>query len=343
MREYIVHLIPESNFEIIPHSDTIFGAICWAIRTLFGKKKLKDILKEFWEQNPPFLLSSTFPYKQIDNERIYYLPKPYIEPLSMDDLKELSGKVKIPTRPYHKTENFHFMHVLEKYKKFKKLKWIPYPAFKKVQNGAGEKELFQDFLDGLIREPNITRSIAVQKNRLDRLSFSISGSGETFFQIEQSFMEGWGLYFLVKTNNLDEYLKPVFMYLQDSGIGPDTKTGKNWFKAKISEKSLIENNLPSNKFITLSRYIGIDEIDIQNSRYGIESVRSKVESRFEFAGEDIWKAQVMYFSPGSLIKLKEQKPYYGGLLPVKKIKGETIYQYGYAYPAYIQEKKNNED
>jgi len=340
MKEYIIRLIPKANFEIIPHSDTIFGAICWAILTLFGEKKLTQILEDF-NNSPPFLISSAFPWKQVGNRKHYYLPKPYMCPLSISALEKLKNKSRCKIKPYSKADKLYLMDILEQYKRFKKLRWIPLYAFKKIQKGGSEKDLFCDFLDGLITKPKFIESGIVQKNKLDRLSFSTSGSGEVFFQNELSFRESWGLYFLLKTNNLEEYLKPAFLYLQDSGIGPNARTGKNWFKVEIEETSLFEDisKTDTNTFVTLSRFIGIDEIDVDNSWYEIETVRSKVESRFEFAGEDIWKAQVMYFSAGSVIRPKEKKDFYGGLIPVKKLNGRTIYQYGYAYPVYIKEKR----
>ena len=337
MREYKIHLIPTGSFEIIPHSDTIFGAICWAIRTLFGEKKLIQILDEF-ESSPPFLLSSAFPWKQIGKRRYYYLPKPYMPPLSIQDLEKLEDKSRLKLRPYHKSQKAYLMDIVNKYKQFKKIKWIPLSVFKKIQKGESEKSLFLDFLDGLLRNPKFFESGTVQKNRLDRLSFSTSGDGETFFVNELSFRNNCGLYFLLKTGDIDEYLRPALLYLQDSGIGPDAHTGKNWFRLEIEDSPLFEDNTQTNTFITLSRYIGVDDIDIEFSWYEVESVRSKVESRFEFAGENIWKAWVLYFSAGSVIKPKEIKPFYGAVVPVKNIHGSTIYQYGYAYPVYIQEK-----
>ena len=338
MKEHKVLLFPKASFQIMLHSDTIFGAICWAIRTLFGKEKLLRIIEEF-QSSPPFFVSSSFPFKQIGDRRYFYLPKPLLPSLSIQEIRALTNKAKIRLKPYHHKEKAKIIETASAYKGFKKLSYIPLAAFEKVQKGASEKDLFIDFLDNRIKDIKFAQTGIVQKNRLDRLYFSTSTAfGEVFFENEMGFQKDYGLYFLLKIADkyFKEYLKPALLLLQDSGIGPNAKTGKNWFEIEIDDEPLFKDIPQTNTFITLSRYVGIDKIDIEGSYYNIETVRSKVESRFEFTGENVWKDQIMYFSVGSLIKTKDKKEYYGGLLPAKEIKGKTIYQYGYAYPAYIQ-------
>ncbi len=332
MKEHLIRLKPGSIYEIELHSDTLFGAICWGIRTLFGELKLLSILEEF-RYSPPFLLSSAFPWKEPkEGKKIYYLPKPLLPPPTIADLRGLVDKSK-PKETYH-TEKKNLMDVADKYKKFKKLKWLPEPMFKKVLRGASEQEIFRDYLDRLLTEPRFCNTGVSQKNSLDRLSQSTTGAGETFFTPDITFREKYGLFFLLKTANIDDYLRPVLMFLQDSGIGPNAKTGKNWFIVDIDGTPLLDET-DGNSFITLSRYFGGELFDIDSSCYQLASVRSKVESRLEFAGEDVWKDRITYFKPGSLLKPLERKVHYGGLVPVKEVAGKTIYQYGYAYPVWL--------
>lgn len=338
MKEHVIRLTPRSGFEITMHSDTLFGAICWGIRMLFGEKKLLSVLEEFRDA-PPFLLSSAFPWKETRNKTTYYLPKPILPPLSANEIKELKDKSRAKLEPYH-TDKAHIMEMAAKYKRFKKLQWIPIDSFKNVLKSCSEQILFIDYLDGFITELRFTDSGIAQKNSLDRLTHSTAGAGKVFFTPDIGFRERHGLYFLLKTNDIANYLKPVLMFLQDSGIGPNARTGKNWFSIKIEEKTLIGES-EGNAFITLSRFFGDDQMRIDNSFYHITSVRSKVESRLEFAGEDVWKDRVMYFAAGSMLTPVEQKPHYGGLMPVKEIAGKTIYQYGYAYPIWMSAGGNN--
>ncbi|OGP93886.1 MAG: type III-A CRISPR-associated RAMP protein Csm4 [Deltaproteobacteria bacterium RBG_16_47_11] len=334
MKEYRICLTPRSGFEITLHSDTLFGAICWGIRTLFGEAKLLSVLEEF-KTCPPFLLSSALPWKGVGEKRTWYLPKPFLRPLVTTDFKKLVDKARKGLEPYHVPEKVPDMDLATKYKRFKKLKWIPADTFRKVLKGGSEKDLFIDYLDRFIGDLRFDQSGITQKNSLDRLAQSTTGVGETFYTIDIGFRENHGLYFLLKTADIDVYLTPVLMLLQDSGIGPNARTGRNWFTVDIEKKPLFDT-IQGRSFITLSRYICSDSIDADASWYQLASVRSKVESRQEFAGEDVWKDRVTYLSAGSLVKPKDRKEFYGGLVPVKEIAGKTVYQYGYAYPVWLE-------
>lgn len=332
MKEYCICLTPRSGFEITLHSDTLFGAICWGIRTLYGEAKLLLVLQEF-KTFPPFLLSSAFPWKGVNENRTWYLPRPIFPPVVAADLKLIEDKPRAILEPYH-TAKLRTMELANKYKLFRKLKWIPLDMFRKVLKGGSEKDLFVDYLDGFIGDLRFAESGIAQKNSLDRLAHSTAGSGETFYTIDIGFREDHGIYFLLKTADIDAYLKPVLMLLQDSGIGPNARTGRNWFTVEIEETPLFDPT-KGNSFITLSRYIGNDGIVPDTSWYQLASVRSKVESRQEFAGEDVWKGRVTYLAAGSLVKPKERKEVYGGLVLVKEIAGRMVYQYGYAYPVWL--------
>lgn len=336
MKDYIIHLAPRSGYEISLHSDTLFGAICWGIRMLFGEKRLVAILEEYNTTHPPFLLSSAFPCKLDGDEYQYFLPKPCLKPIPVDELQTFSEKVDIQKETYH-SEKTDSIWLSNKYKRFKKIKFIGISNFKGLLTKPDEADLFADYLGNYLLEPYYCETGTAQKNSLDRLTFSTTGSGDTFYLPEIAYREKYGLYFLLKTKNIDDVIRPVLTFLEDSGIGPNARTGKNWFKVNVTEKKLFNgnNSQSGDAFIILSRYIKNEPINAADSFYRIVSVRSKVESRLEFAGEDIWKHRVSYFSAGSLISPKIKTPYYGSLAPVKTIQGKTIYQYGFAYPVWI--------
>lgn len=342
MRDYIIHLAPRSSYEVALHSDTLFGAVCWGIRMLYGERKLIKVLEEY-KTSPPFLVSSAFPFKFDGKNYNYFLPKPVLKPLNIKDMEQFSNKAQGEKRTYH-SKKFDTIWITNKYKKFKKNQFIELPYFKKVLKQSDESVLFNDYLDNHLIEPRFCRNGVAQKNSLDRLTHSTTGSGNTFYVPEIAYREKFGLYFLMKCKNIDDYIKPVLRFLEDSGIGPNARTGKNWFMVEVAEKSLFDgnNSRAGDSFITLSRYIKNEPINAENSFYQIASVRSKVESRLEFAGEDVWKQRVSYFSAGSVINPKNKTDHYGSLVPVKSIGEKTIYQYGYAYPVWINRGGKNE-
>jgi len=333
MREYLIKLIPRSSFEVQMHSDTIFGALCWGIRTLYGRDALLNILSQFNKspQLPPFVISSAFPCRLNKDE--YYLPKPILKPLTPDQLRNFAERYPTSDRPYHSPKRA-LMEIIVKYKEFKKMKWVDSDIIIRHINEMTEANLFTDFLDGIATEPRFAVNTATQKNNLDRLTNSTGGSGNTFYNEERTYKNTWGLYFLMKTDIFSEYIQPTLKFLEDSGIGRNSKTGKNWFTIQWKEGSFLSKNKGTH-FVTLSRYIKSEPLFLKNSFYALTSLRSKVESREEFAGEDVWKHKVTYFQEGSVLCPETNNEWYGSLRPVKNIKNKTIYQYGYAYPLWM--------
>ena len=55
----LIYLKPLSIFPEL-HSDTLFGAITYAISQLYPEKV--DEMVKFFEDEPPFIISSTFPF-----------------------------------------------------------------------------------------------------------------------------------------------------------------------------------------------------------------------------------------------------------------------------------------
>ena len=69
----LVYIKPKS---LIPklHSDRLFGALTSVISELFPEE-LDNMISDFKNNSPPFLLSSTFPCIWINNEKIRFFPK----------------------------------------------------------------------------------------------------------------------------------------------------------------------------------------------------------------------------------------------------------------------------
>jgi len=70
-------------------SDTIFGALCNVVRTTLSLGTLEELLERFRIHQPPFLLSSGFPYVMLDNKPLRFYPAPVsLARLSGEDLDE---------------------------------------------------------------------------------------------------------------------------------------------------------------------------------------------------------------------------------------------------------------
>ncbi|OKY76862.1 MAG: hypothetical protein BM485_02020 [Desulfobulbaceae bacterium DB1] len=332
MKEYIVRLVPRSAFAPAIHSDTIFGAVCWGIRTLFGLEQLLESLARFREKEPPFLFSSAFPYRETSRGFRYFLPRPILQPIPAARLRGLIPDEK--RRIYH-SEKYSLVRGAQRYKEFKKIQWIPQDIFQRILHDPREEVLFQAFLDGLYLAPRFQTNAVRQQNSIERLAGSTAGAGNVFHSHEARFRCCHGLYFLLRVaDEATDLLLSVLNYLADSGIGADARTGKNWFTVELEGKRMFETVTGGDGFFTLSRYIPQESLADSKSWYAIAPVRSTVESRLEFAGDDIWKRRVMYLMPGSYISPMTRQAHFGGIVPVKELAGQTIYQYGLAYPVW---------
>jgi CRISPR-associated protein Csm4 len=354
LKTYRIILKTKSSITSFPSSDTLFGAICWGIRIVYGEDGnfgLNKTIKSFIEERPLFVLSSSFPVFENENVRIFFYPKPIRKDLSSNEVEEIAKNYQEKCGNLKKSK----VVIISELKKFKKVSYISEDIFKKIVDGEKEKNLFLEYLDGKIKlvwkllmtneeynkiftdaeRSKILTNVLIQKNLLDRISFSTTPGGQIFYSNEYFLAPNVNLYFLLKTDDID-YLKPVFKYLEDSGIGRDRFTGKGNFKFSEPEEFVLPTN-EEKTFITLSRYIPkVEEIGVNKRKmyYEIISYYSKVDSIFEFKGEDVFKDKVIYIKEGSIFEAKEKKDFYGVTPTVKKLNEKQILQYGLAFPIF---------
>ncbi len=312
----LIYLKPLSLFPDL-HSDTLFGAITFAISELYPEK-VDGMISEFENNQPPFLISSAFPYVYADERKIKFFPKLI---LNQED-------AKLDT---------------EIFKKYKKIKYL-------------EEDLFIDLIRGDISELDLMNNLEcfnssngmLMKEDLDVVSdFGediisnnsinlISNETKIFYSSSNRF-KNMGLFFLVEFNNPD--YKPVILaaikFLKDRGFGKDISTGKGHFDYEIDENYSIYSQFEDvdaanlKYFTTLSRFIptendliGLDE----NSSYEIDSKRGK-SSSYEV------RKQVRFFKEGSVFLCKDDfslKEYFGRIVLSGKI--TPAVEYGFAFP-----------
>jgi CRISPR-associated protein Csm4 len=366
MDTYKVCLKPKGAITNYPPSDTLFGAIMWGIREVLGDTKLNNYKERFLADKPPFILSSSFPMIKNETE-LSFLPKPIQAPLRAEEIEDI---VRVKVKTYSKR---HLIGTIESYKRFRKAKFVSFGVADKLLNGLSEFDLFSKHLTkniilhsigetetidygdevklfgGLLLlrdefdavsnklDKKLTERGIIVRNTIDRFSGS-TGEGQLFYT-EEIFVAKpqFLLYFLIRTEEKEiETILPALKYLEDTGIGRDRAVGRNQFE--ISEPTKVDLNLNAegDRFVCLSRYIPKeDEVVLPpQTPFELISIHSKVESRREFKGKDIWKKHFFYFTEGSTLEAKERKEFYG-LTPVaKKLKGQTIIQNGLCLPIF---------
>ncbi|RUM49023.1 MAG: type III-A CRISPR-associated RAMP protein Csm4 [Hydrogenothermus sp.] len=316
MKIYKVDINPVSPFRDYPSSYTLFGAICWGYWLLYGENKLKELLQKFANNMPPFILSSIFP----KNQDTYLFPKPNLkakrdENVSIKDYKELKKVAYV---------DFEILiEVLER----------------KINNEFELNLKLKDKLEKL----KVSSSLkdAMPHASIDRIYGTTEGSGQFFFEEFIAMKEGY-LLIAIRDENTKKELESIFNLMQDIGIGGNRSIGygKIIF-GKFERFKELEDyiNNQTKEFITLSPIIPEKETyDLKNSYYEYFTFRGAIDNNYDFKNVDIWKDKVIYLKEGSKLKIKENvnKNFFGLFIKTKDINGKHIYQYGIAFPLYIQ-------
>ena len=235
MKAKIVYLQPQSAglFRSELRSDTLWGALCWAMRMVEqdGGAKLEQLLAAYDGQQEegiaPFYLSSAFPYLSRQDEhgqehKRHFLPYP------LEPYRDLNPE-KLPSDPQELKE------LMRNHKKQEKRRqWISWEAFAAKFCRAAAPVADTAW-------PRVgTRAMAhssIDRTRLGTLDTKQGGllyhTNENYLYFEAETKERqWsdaGLYFLVQTEDFAP-LEPALRFLEDFGLAGDRSTGKGHFR-----------------------------------------------------------------------------------------------------------------
>lgn len=313
----LIYIKPLSTFPKL-HSDTLFGAITAAISELYPDM-VEDMLYEFENGRPPFILSSAFPYIYNDDTKIRFYPK-----IIQDyDSSEIDRDVL---------------------KKYKKISFIDEEIFLGLINGdLTEIDLLNEYgkyyeSGSLLMAKDYGINARIAGNILPNNSVNrLTNESEAIFYSQGDTFQNMGLFFAVILfdEKYENIIKSVFKFLKDRGFGRDLSTGKGQFDYEITDDSIDNFEIiEGNSFVTLSRYIPTeDDLDKINeySSYEIDSKRGRHPS-----GEI--RKEVKFFKEGSTFPNYQLT--YGGI--VKSSDVNPAVEYGYAFPVRFDRSDMNE-
>ncbi|ERT07711.1 CRISPR-associated family protein [Lyngbya aestuarii BL J] len=210
------------------HSDTLFSAWVSAYARLLGKDAVEELLQQFQaETEPLFRLSSTFIYRQINEETIYYLPRPLKRPVNYPD------------------------DDLEFSKAYKKLNYLPLEIWQRWYQGEGWKESDTEELkakakakkgekiDGeLAKAETFNYGEAVQKGKVPKIAVDRTTRATNIYHTNfVYFKENAGLYFIVEFSNPEfkNTFLTILKFLGEEGIGGERSSGAGQFQVESSE------------------------------------------------------------------------------------------------------------
>lgn len=303
MSRMIIYLKPRSLFPTL-HSDTIFGALFSATKEIYPENFL-NMLDDFKRGNPPFLVSSAFPYLQAEDQEVRFFPKPLLEPEKHGDM-EVSKKIK---KARYVEESIFTSWIRE--------------GEKEVSRKMEEYHL----QDGLLFTKTLKYDFRFDADTIPRNTINrVTNTSENIFYSSGVIMKGLGLFFMIRflEEGYEDIIEGCMRFLKDRGFGGNISVGKGHFDYEISQENIFS---PDGKtFISLSRYIPlIKELDSMGDDlwYELGSKRGRSAS-------GSLRKEVKFFREGSSFKSLD-KPFYGHLVE----SGEEAVEYGLAYPVGV--------
>lgn len=301
----LVYIKPLSTFPKL-HSDTLFGALTSAISELYPDL-VNDMINEFDEGRPPFIISSTFPAIFDEDNKIKFYPKIIMG----SDFAGIDTKV---------------------IKDYKKVDYVEENIFHALINGdLSENELLNNYNDyyrfsNLLMSDKIDVDIGFGENILPNNSVNRLIHETKIFYTQGDSYKNLGLFFLVKLfdEKYSDIIESSIKFLKDRGFGRDISTGKGHFDFEIEDNEDFVENSDENMFVTLSRFIpNDDELRMINdySYYEIGSKRGRDKS-----GEI--RKQIRFFKEGSIFPNYQLN--YGKI--IKSGFDNPAVEYGYVFP-----------
>ena len=232
----------------IAHSDTIFSCLINSYAEIHAgdSRAVKKLLELFCEEEPPFRISSAFPFQILGSNVNYYLPKPLVGPPRFYDPTH-GQRIK---REYHKlVQNTQLI----RFDTFKK--WLGHEG---TTTRIGKIELEDATTDA--------SSLYIREIRPQHARDRLTDSTQIYHTGLVHFQHGSGLYFLVELNNTEYFgwdeFRAVLRQAGRNGLGGRRSHGNGVFKVTDDTISNLDSNwkdlfdLPEqNGFINLSLYL----------------------------------------------------------------------------------------
>lgn len=336
----IVYLKPRAPFaNNAPRSDTLFGAIAWAVRVLYGNDRLERLLAGFdaavSKQSPaPFVISSLFPFFEDAGGKLLFLPRPL-----------RSSEFDLTPRD------------LAEYQTVKKLKragLISLSLFDAIANGRlNERDLLDEALKGengdyrlsagaaalMTRDeyervrvlPSLFATAEIGRNSLNRLTGSTSGDGGHLFYQPVTSSRAWekggaesGFYCAIRlggeqSDETEATIKAAFRFLGDKGLGGDSSIGRGHCEVEFDGAKDISGPAGGPHLFTIS-LLHPSEADrahftrCQSDIYAkLERRKGFIESGYVSGVQRVWKPTLIMLAEGATFPRDGDRPIYGAL------------------------------
>lgn len=335
MRTWAVYLWPRGRSRPV-HSDTLFGALCWAWRALHGRRALEQLL-EGAADRPPFVVSSAFPTLRGRQGVIRTYPLPC---LGVPHPGAFTG----PSAAAERRDRIRKeMEASQGIRDLARSSHCSEAILGKITSGETVAQLWREQGAGTpggvtgLSDILLTRSELealpsqlrvgplwtdrdIPRNHTNRVA-GATVEGLLFSVTARSYAENAGLWFAYRAEELDPLL-PLLRYLADTGIGGKRSVGLGHFSIPLDE--IHETGIPGSesghRFASLSRYVPESgEVDFENpqSSYRLLAWHPKHEARGAPPRQRIFKGRFWVMEEGSILVPREPgREFYGRCHPL---------------------------
>jgi CRISPR-associated protein Csm4 len=333
----IVYLKPCAPFaNSAPRSDTLFGAIAWAIRALYGEDELVRLLERFdqalaSQSEPPFLVSSLFPYLEPAGDsgegdsgghrRTLFLPRPL-----------LGTSFELPP------ENRNGYRL---FKKFQRTDWMSLGVFEPLARGElSETELWAQLLIGPEGRYRLHAGavMTAEESGIGPALRSLIRTGESVRLGEKPFYAPFaapqasahartGFFFLVRQQEeLIEPLKTALRFLGDRGFGGGVSTGRGYCEIEFDDRDWSPGSADGGHLVSFSLLhpSAADRLHFtrrQNDcRARLERRRGVIESAYAGDAMNVWKPTLVMLAEGATFPRDGGRQLYGSIFKERELR-----------------------
>lgn len=270
-------------------SDTIFSAICHSYLLLYGE--VDSLLKDFIDGNPPFLISSAFPYWQND----YFFPVP---------------KNQFPMD-----------------KEIKKIRFLDLNGLKRLLSGKCIDEIKEELKT---IPPSPWKMEDIPRVSLSRWTSHPGENFFHFGQVTYQKDAGLFLLIDFKNGNISKKILPTFNFLAHEGIGGDRTNGKGLFNTPEILEIKVDTIVNHDGLYSLSMYYPLpNELkDIARGYYEIEDRKGYIYSP---SGQSLRKRSVRMFTEGSIFPSEKKRLGSIADVTPEAFSAHKVYRYGYMF------------
>ena len=314
-----IYLEPKASHRTNLRSDTLFGCLCWGIREVYSEAQLVGMLEGFASGEPPFRISSAFPYRNHEGQRTSFFPRPLLRPARLPNVLDRKEA--------------------RRQKDFRKHRWMAEDTFRKfVSGGLNEIDYYGSGVWEAVA-PSVVEE-EVLHNAIDRLAGGTGRAGTLFSQTERYIPEG-GLFFLLD-GDAAGVVEGALGFLAHVGLGGDSSLGKGCFNISVEDLAPFDVPESADRFVTLSLYAPGDRESVAfregEAWYELTVRKGKVGGPF-LRVDDFWKRSVTMFTEGSTFPLLDGVRSYGRNPIVKGPEDGVpfrVQHYGFAFHIPMQ-------